>query len=75
VETGLFGAAALAWWLPHARAPGARAAGGALVGLTALAAASFFVPTPPSPALMAATGLATWVGCAFLARWMERKVA
>lgn len=75
VETALFGAAAYAWWRPRAGAEGARSAGLALLALTALAAGSFFIPTPPSPVAMAVTGLVTWVGCALLARRIERPAA
>jgi len=73
VETALFAGAAHGWWKPRAGSGGARAAGGALVGLTVLAAVSFYIPTPPTPAAMAATGLVTWAGCAALASWIERK--
>jgi hypothetical protein len=73
LETGLFACAALYWWWPRRASPGARPVFLALFGLTALAAVSFFIPTPPSPSAMAVTGLATYAGCAALAGWMERK--
>jgi hypothetical protein len=75
VETGLFAASAVYWWWPRRATPGARPAGAALVALTAVAAASFFVPTPPTPTLMAFTGLATYAACTALAAWMDRRTS
>ena len=75
VESGLFGAGALYWWWPRRNNPGGAAVGLALAALTAFAAITFFIPTPPSPDAMALTGLATYVGLAFVARWMDRSSA
>jgi hypothetical protein len=69
LECGLFAASALFW------IAGARRSRGAvffLAALTVFAAASFFIPTPPSPAAMAATGLATWLALAHWASRVER---
>ena len=74
LETALFAGAAYFWWRPHRGQKGARAAGRALVALTVLAAASFYIPTPPTPAAMAATGLSTWIACAALAAWIDRRL-
>lgn len=75
VETGLFAAAACHWWWPRRTNPGARAAGAALFVLTLIAAASFYVPTPPTPSAMALTGLAMYAAAAAVASWIERKSA
>ncbi|HZS39841.1 MAG TPA: hypothetical protein VFF06_23570 [Polyangia bacterium] len=68
VEAGLFVGAALWWW---------RARGGSrflvLIGvMTVVLVASFFVPTPPTPQAMAATGLGTYALLAGAAAWNER---
>jgi hypothetical protein len=75
VEVGAFAAAAWWWWWPRRVNPGARAAGIVLLGLTALAAVTFYVPTPPSPSAMALTGLATYAVMAVLAGWIDRRSA
>lgn len=75
VETGLFAAAALWWWWPRRARAGARAAGAGLLALTGIAAASYYVPTPPSPSAMALTGLSTYALVAALAGWIDRKSA
>lgn len=74
VEVSLFAAASLWWWLPRAWQPASRAVAALLTGLTVVAAATFYIPTPPSPEAMAVTGLATYAACAALAAWAERKV-
>jgi hypothetical protein len=68
VEGGLFVAAAWGGW---------RARGGLrwaifLAVLTIVLVVSFFVPTPPSPQAMAATGLGTYALIAGAAAWNER---
>lgn len=75
VEVGAFAAAAWWWWWPRRVNPGAQAAGTVLLGLTAFAAVTFYVPTPPSPSAMALTGLATWAVMAVLAGWIDRRSA
>ncbi len=75
VETGLFAMAAGWWWWPHRAHPGARAAAAVLLSLTLVAAASFYIPTPPTPSAMALTSLATCAATAALAHWMERTCA
>ena len=72
VETGLFAAAAWSWWSPRRALPNARAVGAWLLGMTLMAVASFYIPTPPSPSLMALTGLLVYAAAAALARWAER---
>lgn len=69
LETGLFAGSALFWWQPRAKERRARAVALWLVVMTAIAAATFFIPTPPSPAAMALSGLATYAACAALAAW------
>jgi len=71
VECGLFVVAALWWWRGQ-RQP-ARGIGWTLVGMTAFALASFFVPTPPSATMMALTGLATWVALPLLVAWQTAR--
>lgn len=75
VEVGAFAAAAWWWWWPRRANPGARAAGAALLGLTILAAVTFYVPTPPSSSAMAFTGLATYAVTAALAGWIDHRSA
>jgi len=75
VETGLFAGAALFWWLPHRAKKGSARVGVGLLVLTAVAAISFFVPTPPSPAAMALTGLLTYALCAWWAWTADRAIA
>ncbi len=43
-----------------------------LGAMTALLVASFYIPAPPAPVLMALTGLATDLGCAGFAWWATR---
>lgn len=69
LETSLFAGAALFWWWPRRAAPGARRSGVWLLAMTAFAAASFFIPAPPSPRLLALTLLSVHVACAALAGW------
>jgi len=75
VEVGAFAAAAWWWWWPRRTNPGAPVAGAVLLGLTALAAVTFYIPTPPSPAAMALTGLATYAVMAVLAGWIDHRSA
>jgi hypothetical protein len=75
VEVTLFAAASLWWWLPRAAHPSSRPVGAMLASLTAVAAASFYIPTPPSPAAMAILGLGTYAACAAMASWAERKLS
>jgi len=73
VEVALVASASAWWWLPRRAHPASRAVAALLAGFTVFAAASFYVPTPPSPPAMAVTGLATYAACAALAAWAERK--
>ncbi|MBS2028881.1 MAG: hypothetical protein JST54_13345 [Deltaproteobacteria bacterium] len=75
LETALFAGAALYWWLPQRDTMGATRVGVGLLILTAVAAISFFVPTPPSPAAMALTGLLTYALCAWWAATANRATA
>lgn len=74
LETSLFGAAALWWWWPRHKSPSARRAAAGLLGLTLISAASYYIPTPPTPAAMAFSGLATYAAAAALARWIEAPI-
>lgn len=74
-ETALFAGASALWWLPRAQQPGSKPVALWLLGMTAFAALSFFIPTPPTPAAMAASGLALYAACAALAAWAERRVS
>jgi hypothetical protein len=74
VEVAAFAAAGLWWWLPRAAQSSSRPVAAVLAGLTVLAAASFYIPTPPSPPAMAVAGLATYAACTALAAWAERKL-
>jgi len=75
LETTLFGGAALFWWWPRRATPRASRSGVWLLALTAFAAASFFIPAPPSPRLLALTMAATHAACAALAWWAEGSLA
>jgi hypothetical protein len=44
-----------------------------LGSMAALLVASFYIPAPPTPAMMALTGLATYAGCALAAWWAMPK--
>ncbi|MFO0547486.1 MAG: hypothetical protein U0271_03805 [Polyangiaceae bacterium] len=72
VECGLFAFSALAWWWPRRAQPGAKKSAGLLAAMFAFAVASFFIPAPPTPAAMAASGLATWIVLPLLAAWATR---
>jgi hypothetical protein len=65
VEGGLFVAAGIFWWRERGGMRGA-----ILVGVMAVVlVVSFFVPTPPTPAAMAATGLGLYAALALAAAW------
>jgi len=70
VEGALFVGAARIWWgrLENRGPRQARMLG----AMTALLVASFYIPAPPVPVLMALTGLATDLGCAGFAWWAMR---
>jgi hypothetical protein len=74
VETGLFAGSALYWWWRNRTSPEARPVALALAILTLLGAASFFIPTPPTPTMMALTGLATYASCTGVAAWLDRRI-
>jgi hypothetical protein len=67
VEFTIFVVAALVW----RRAPGNRGARPAILlgAMTALLVASYYLPAPPTPAAMAAAGLAIYATCTLAARW------
>lgn len=69
VETAIFAGAALYWWLPR------RTGGLGLIALTIVAAASYFIPTPRTPAAMAITGLVTYAATIALAAWIDKSRA
>ncbi len=67
VEAGVFVGAAIVWWQRRDnRRPRAALVLGAM---TALLVASFYIPAPATPAMMAMTGLATYAACAAAAWW------
>jgi hypothetical protein len=68
VEGGLFLLAGLFWW----RGERGRRRHHLLVTMTLVLAASFYIPTPPTPALMAATEFATIAAAVWAAWWVER---
>lgn len=72
VEAALFVAAALFW----RQAPENRGRRGAIVlaGMTVFLVASYYLPTMPTPASMAVTGLAIYAACAFAAWWAGSNV-
>lgn len=62
--------AALAWWQ---RSENRRPRAALVLGtMTALLVASFYVPAPPTPAMMALTGLAIYAGATLAAWWAMR---
>jgi hypothetical protein len=67
VELGTFAAGALVW--RRARTTGGQRDGILLGSLAMVLVASYYVPAPTTPGAMAATGLATYVGCALAAWW------
>jgi hypothetical protein len=75
LETCSFAAAALFWWWPRRATPSASRSGVWLLAMTAFAAASYFVPAPPSARLLALTSLALHATCAALAWWAEGRPA
>jgi hypothetical protein len=75
VETGLFAASAVVWWLPRAKSRGARPVAVLLVLMTLATAASYFVPPPATMPAMVGAAFITYVVCAALAAWAERRAA
>jgi hypothetical protein len=75
LETSLVAAAALFWWWPRRATPHARRAGIWLIAMTTFAAASFFIPTPPTSRVLALISLILHGACAALAGWAEGNVA
>jgi hypothetical protein len=71
VEGGLFVAAA-AWNLAGAEPRRRRRLAILFGAMTVFLIASFYLPTPPTPALMAASGLATYALLAGAAAWNEK---
>jgi hypothetical protein len=70
VEGGIFVAAAVVWLQRRAnRQPRAALVLGAM---TVLLVASFYIPAPPTPAMMALAGLTTYAACAVAAWWAMR---
>ena len=67
VEGGIFVIATVVWWQRRDNRRARTAL--MLCAMTALLVASFYIPAPPTPAMMALTGLATYAGCAFAAWW------
>jgi hypothetical protein len=67
VECAIFVVAGLVW--RQARENRAPRPSIVLGAMTALLVASYSIPPPPTPAMMAVTGLATYAACALAARW------